>query len=189
VSKLKDDVRDIVNELDPDGGGYQTAEAASLLVHRYVAAGVCECRCRCPACQEAGQPKPHVRSLMRVGAGTTFKNYKSDTTEDDQKRKRAAAWVTGAGGNTQGDFADIVDDDFDFRWLKVYAAWDEGETAERKMLVRMTLYEVLDVIALKRKKAHEATAVAKLLQDIVDDHPDWYDHPEMTVADILDIRE
>jgi hypothetical protein len=47
-----------------------------------------------------------------------------------------------------------------------YAAWDEGETAERKMLIRMRLYEVLDVILLKRKKASEATAVGNELQKI-----------------------
>lgn len=55
--------------------------------------------------------------------------------------------------------------------------------------MRMTLDEVLDVIALKRKKAAEATAVADKLQKIIDDHPEWYDHPEMTIADILDIHE
>jgi hypothetical protein len=171
---LNGDVRKIVEELDADGGGYQTSEAASRLVQRYVVEGVCDAD---------GDPKPKVRALMRLGAGVAFKNYKSDSTAEEKKRERAAAW---AGGD-QHDFGEIADD-FDFQWLRVYAAWDEGEAAERKMIVRMTLYEVLDVIALKRKKAAEATAVAKRLQDIVDDHPDWYDHPEMTVADILDIR-
>lgn len=175
MSRLSDDVRDIVNELDADGSGYQTSEAASLLVHRYVVEGICDAD---------GDPKAHVRSLMRLGAGVSFKNYKSEGVEDKRKREKASAWV----GGEQRDFVE-VDDAFDFEWLRVYAAWDEGETAERKMLVRMTLYEVLDVIALKRKKAAEATAVAKALQDIVDKRPDWYDHPEMTVADILDIHE
>jgi hypothetical protein len=172
---LSQDVREIVNELDTDGGGYQTSEAASMLVHRYVLEGVCNAD---------GDPKPKVRTLMRLGAGVAFKNYKSDGTSEHRKREKAAAWA----GGEQHDFMELADD-FDFEWLRVYAAWDEGETAERKMLVRMTLYEVLDVIALKRKKAAEATAVANHLQSIIDDHPDWYDHPEMTVADILGIHE
>jgi hypothetical protein len=172
---LSGDVREIVHELDADGQGYQTRAAASMLVNRYVTEGVCD---------GEGDPKPKVRALMRLGAGVAFKNYKSDGGAEAKKREMAAAWV----GGVQSDFAEI-DDDFNFEWLRVYAAWDEGEAAERKMLVRMTLFEVLDVIELKRKKAAEATAVANQLQKIVDEHPDWHDHPEMTVADILDIRE
>jgi hypothetical protein len=172
---LSHDVREIVQELDADGSGYQTNEAANLLVHRYVSAGICD---------GDGEPKPKVRTLMRIGAGVAFKNYKSDSAADRKKREEALAW---AGGN-QRDFAEYADG-FGFEWLRTYAAWDEGETAERKMLIRMTLDEVLDVIALKRKKAAEATAVANELQKIVDDNPQWYDHPEMTVADILDIHE
>lgn len=175
MSRLSDDVRDIVQELDSDGGGYQTREAANLLIHRYVVEGVCNAD---------GEPKPKVRTLMRLGAGVAFKNYKSESAADQQKREKASAWAD----TNQRDFAEDAED-FGFEWLKVYAAWDEGDTAERKMLIRMTLFEVLDVIALKRKKAAEATAVANELQKIVDDNPEWYDHPEMTIADILDIHE
>jgi hypothetical protein len=175
VTKLSDDVREIVSELDADGGGYQTSEAASLLIRRYVIEGICTAD---------GDPKVHVRSLMRLGAGVAFKNYRADDTGETRKHRKVAA-MAGAG---QHDFAE-VDDDFGFEWLRVYAAWDEGETAERKMLIRMTLYEVLDVIALKQKKAAEATAVAKALQEIVSEHPDWYEHPEMTLADILGVSE
>ncbi|HTI79470.1 MAG TPA: hypothetical protein VL614_03370 [Acetobacteraceae bacterium] len=175
MSGINGDVRDIVNELDADGSGYQTREAANLLVSRYVDAGICD---------DWGDPKPKVRTLMRMGASVAFKNYKSDGKAEERKHERAFSFA----GGEQRDFAEDHDD-FGFEWLRVYAAWDEGETAERKMLVRMTLYEVLDVIALKRKKAAEATAVANLLQDIIDEHPGWYDHPELTVADILDIRE
>jgi hypothetical protein len=179
MSGINADVRNIVQELDADGGGYQTKEAANLLVHRYVEAGICD---------DLGDPKPKVRTLMRMGASVAFKNYKSDTAEDKANRERASerAW-TWAGGE-QRDFSEDCEG-FGFEWLRVYAAWDETEFAERKMLMRMTLPEVLDVIALKRKKAAEATAVAKRLQDILDDHPEWYDHPEMTIADILDIHE
>jgi hypothetical protein len=122
--------------------------------------------------------------VQRLGAGVAFKNYKSEDTGEKRKREKASEWA----GGEQRDFGEVADD-FDFEWLKVYAAWDEGDTAERKMLVRMTLYEVLDVIALKKKKAAEAEAVANRLQKIVDEHPHWYDHPALTVADILDIHE
>ena len=172
---LRGDVHKIIQELDVDGQGYQTSEAASRLVQRYVLEGVCNAD---------GDPKPKVRALMRLGASVAFKNYKSDSTTEERKREKAAAM---AGGD-QRDFVEF-DDGFEFEWLRVYAAWDEGDTAERKMLIRMTLYEVLDVIALKRKKAAEATAVAAVLQRIVDEHPDWYDHPELTVADVLDLHE
>jgi hypothetical protein len=175
VSGIGADVREIVEELDADGGGYRTSEAANMLISRYVLEGVCNAD---------GEPKPKVRTLMRIGASIAFKSYKSETAADRKKRHQAAELV----GSDQYDFAEI-DDDFAFKWLNVYAAWDEGETAERKMLIRMTLDEVLDVIALKRKKAAEATAVADRLQEIVDNHPEWYDHPEMTIADILDIHE
>jgi len=171
---IKDDVRSIVYELDVDGGGYQTAEAANLLVHRYVLAGVC---------LGDGQPKPEVRALMRLGAGVAFKGYKSDKG-DEQKFRQAAA----AGFGDQRDFVELADD-FDFQWLRDYAAGDEGEGASRKMMVRMTLSEVLAVIALKRKKAAEAIAVANDLQYVVDANPHWYDHPYLTIADILGIHE
>lgn len=175
MSGINADVRDIVQELDADGGGYQTKEAANLLVHRYVEAGICD---------DMGDPKPKVRGLMRMGASVAFKSYKSDTTEDKVNRERAAAWA----GGEQHDFIEI-EEGFGFEWLKVYAAWDETEFAERKMLMRMTLPEVQAVIALKRKKAAEATAVAGKLQRIIDDHLHWHDEPSLTLADVLGIHE
>ena len=85
MSGINADVRDIVQELDADGGGYQTKEAANLLVHRYVEAGICD---------DMGDPKPKVRGLMRMGASVAFKSYKSDTNEDKANRERGC----GLGG-------------------------------------------------------------------------------------------
>jgi len=175
MSGIGADVRDIVRELDPDGGGYHTSEAASLLIHRYVLAGICNAD---------GDPKPKVRALMRLGAGVAFKSYKSESHEERKQRERAAEWVD----NGQRDFGETYED-FAFEWLRVYAAWDEGETAERKMLMRMTLPEVQAVIALKRKKAAEATAVANRLQDIIEKNLHGHDEPSLTLADILGIWE
>jgi hypothetical protein len=172
MSGIGADVRDIVRELDPDGGGYQTSEAASLLIHRYITAGICNAD---------GDPKPKVKALMRLGAGVAFKNYKADSHEHAKKTEKAYAY--GEDGD-QRDFSEMYED-FAFEWLRVYAAWDEGDTAERKMLIRMTLPEILAVIALKRKKAAEATAVADRLQDIIDGHPKWRANPSWTLADVL----
>lgn len=179
MSGINADVRDIVQELDADGGGYQTKEAANLLVHRYVEAGICD---------DMGDPKPKVRTLMRMGASVAFKGYKSDTKENRANRERTSERASSWAGGEQRDFSEDYED-FGFDWLMVYAAWDETEYAERKMLMRMTLPEVQAVIALKRKKAAEALAIASQLQKIIDDHSYWHDNPSLTVADILGIHE
>jgi hypothetical protein len=61
MNSLTADVREVIEELDPDGGGFRTGEAVNLLVRRVVVAGVCDAD---------GEPKPKVRQLMRIGAGT-----------------------------------------------------------------------------------------------------------------------
>lgn len=175
MSKITDDVREIINELDADGGGFQTSEAANMLVHRYVVDGIC---------QPDGTPKPKVQSLMRMGASVAVKHYDADSAERKRLRSKAPA----AADSVQGDFQQIAED-FDYRWLMAYAASEENETAARKVLVRMTLPEVQAVIALKRKKAAEGVAEADRLQDIIDNSPHWFETPSLTVADILDIRE
>jgi hypothetical protein len=169
------DVREIVEELDADGGGFQTGEAAGLLVHRYVVGGVCDAD---------GEPKPKVRTLMRWGAGVAVKNYTPAHRDNTKRRAAAAAAASGA----QSDFMELAED-WEFAWLMDYAAAEEGEDAARKVLVRMTLPEIQAVIALKRKKAAETTAEADELQDMIDRNPWWHDHPSMTLADILGIRE
>ncbi len=175
MSGINDDVREIIGELDADGGGFQTAEAANLLVYRYVAVGIC---------QPDGTPKPKVQGLMRMGASVAVKNYNAGAATNERLRNRAAA----ISGGVQGDFQHIAED-FDHRWVMAYVALEETEHAERKLLIRMTLPEVLAVIALKRKKAAEGTAEADRLQDIVDNNPHWYETPSLTIADILDIHE
>lgn len=172
---LNADVREIIEELDADGSGFQTSEAANLLVQRYVVAGICD---------DLGEPKPKVRQLMRLGAGSAVKNYRPAQRENSKRREAAAMMV----GSAQGDFMELADD-WNFAWLMDYAASDERDDAARKVLVRMTLPEVRAVIALKRRKAAETSAEADELQDIIDRHPDWQDHPSMTLADVLGIAE
>src|SRR5580765_8785340 len=98
MSGIGADVRDIVRELDPDGGGYQTSEAASLLIHRYITAGICNAD---------GDPKPKVKALMRLGAGVAFKNYKADSHEHAKKTEKAYAY--GEDGD-QRDFSEMYED-------------------------------------------------------------------------------
>jgi hypothetical protein len=52
MNSLSDDVREVIGELDADGGGFRTGEAADLLVRRVVVAGVCDAD---------GEPRPKVR--------------------------------------------------------------------------------------------------------------------------------
>lgn len=174
-SSLNDDVRKVIEELDADGGGFRTGEAANLLVSRVSAGGVCE---------DDGSPRPKVRQLMRMGATTAIKGFKGFTERNARMHEHAAEFTAGAEAAGQADFHDFAED-FDKRWLLTYHAWDEDDDAERKKLLRMTLPEVRAVIALKQKKAKEALAVARQLQDIIDDHPAWRDHPLMTLGDVL----
>jgi hypothetical protein len=175
MNSLNADAREIIEELDADGSGFRTGEAAGLLVRRYVVAGVCDAD---------GEPKPKVRTLMRMGAGVVVKNYKPAHRENTKRRETAAAMV----GSAQHDFMELADD-WEFAWLMDYAAFDESDDAARKVLVRMTLPEVRAVIALKRKKAAETSAEADELQNIIDRNPSWHDHPSMTLADVLGIAE
>jgi hypothetical protein len=174
---LNDDVREVITELDADGGGFRTGEAANLLVSRVSAGGVCE---------GDGSPRPKVRQLMRMGATTAIKGFKGFSDRNARMRERAAEVTAGAEALGQGDFRDF-DEDFAPRWLTTYHAWEEDDDAERKKLMRMTLPEVRAVIDLKTKKATEAAAVARKLKDIIDDHPEWLDNPLMTLADVLGI--
>jgi hypothetical protein len=179
MPSLNDDVREVIEELDPDGGGFRTGEAANLLVRRVVVAGVCDAD---------GEPKPKVRQFMRMGAGTAVHGYKEGSAKNERMRERATETAAGAASQGQHDFHEIADD-FERRWLLTYHAWEEDDDAERKKLIRMSLPEVQAVIALKTKKANEARAVAKRLQTIIDRNPSWHDHPSMTLADVLGISE
>lgn len=179
TNSLNDDVREVIEELDADGGGFRTGEAANLLVSRVSEGGVCE---------DDGSPRPKVRQLMRMGATTAIKGFKGFAGKNERQREKAAEFTAEAEASGQGDFYDFAED-FDKRWLLTYHAWDEDDDAERKKLLRMTLPEVRAVIALKHKKATEAEAMARKLQNIIDRSPAWHEHPLMTLADVLGISE
>jgi hypothetical protein len=124
---------------------------------------------------EHGNPATLVRQLMTKGATVAIREYQPE-------HKATQSAVLACAGN-QSDFNE-VSDDFD-HWVSDYAALDESADAERKQLRRMGLHEIRMVIALKRRKAAEAIAIAAKLQMVVDSNPDWEMTPERTLGEVL----
>jgi hypothetical protein len=163
MTTLTDLTREVIAELDADGGGFRTREATSLLFHRAI----------------DGHDLPDlVTELCRLGAGVAVANNKP---ERDLVR-RAGRTVT------QADFAD-QSPGFDHCWLAEHAALDETSDAVRKRIIRLTLPEIRQVISLRRRKAVEMTATARRLQKLIDDYPEWDDAPEMTLGQVLGSRD
>lgn len=159
---LTDLTREIIAELDADGGGFRTREATSLLFHRAT----------------SGYELPsHITDLVRLGCGVAITGAKPI---------RAVAQKMEAYAG-QGDFAEQAPG-FD-HLLNDYAALDETQDAERKKVLRLTLPELRRVIELRRRKATEMRAIAEQLQAIIDRHPEWEDSPETPLAEILGISE
>ena len=168
LESLPELVRKIILELDPGGSGYFTVEASRRVLDAVVGAGVCD---------SYGKVRPNPLTLMRLGSRIAVANY-------EVPRRRAVAKL--AIG--QGDFAQMASD-FEWRWLFETAALDETEEAIRKVMARMTYYEVWYVIGLNEKKAVECGARATRLRKIMDDNPHWRSEPNRTMADILGIEE
>jgi hypothetical protein len=81
MSKLQDDIQEIIADLDPDGDGFLLSEAVDLLIHRYVTAGLC---------LPDGTPKPEVRQLMLGGTTTVERIIVAMMKENIAKGK--ASW-------------------------------------------------------------------------------------------------
>lgn len=162
MTTLTDLTREVIAELDADGGGFRTREATSLLFYR--------------ATDGLDLPR-HVADLVRLGCGVAISGNKTE---------RAAAQRVAAYGE-QSDFADDVPG-FD-HFLLDFAALDDTADATRKRLLRLTLPELRQVIAMRRRKANEIHAFTDKLQQIVEAHPEWEAHPEAPLADILGIAE
>ena len=62
---LEDAVQDVIDELNPDGGGYLVDEAVDLLVFRAEAA-------------QGTKLPPHIRRLMRIGARAALEEMTGD---------------------------------------------------------------------------------------------------------------
>lgn len=159
---LTDLTREVIAELDADGGGFRTREATARLFHRAT---------------DGHELPDHINDLVRLGCSVAVTGAKP-------LRAAAQRMEVMAG---QRDFAEQVPG-FD-HLLNDYAALDETQDAERKKVLRLTLPELRQVIALRRRKAAEMRAVAEQLQAIIDRHPEWEESPETPLADVLGIAE
>ena len=160
--KLLDLLRDVVAELDADGGGFRTREAADLLFHR----------------AKDGRDIPDaIAQLARRGAQMAVQEFKPEW----------AAALRSAQFAGQRDMAEIADG-FD-RWLSDFAAVDDGADAIRKRVVRMTYPEFVAMIEFRERKAAEMREEARRARMILTQHPHWADNPGMTLAEVLGISE
>jgi hypothetical protein len=94
MSELRDAVREIIEELDPDGGGYRTSEATGRLYRR--------------AETESGELRPMTGLLVRLGCNVAVKQYRPEGA--------ARSHMAMAGG-AQSDMADLG-------WLGHHTALD-----------------------------------------------------------------
>lgn len=168
MSELYDAVREIIDELDPDGGGFRTSEASDRLYLR--------------AETEAGPLPPITAALAKLGCRVAIRDPRVGRPAMSRSVYAAAA----ASTSPQYDMADLAED---FGWLDLHTALEEGETAVRKRISHLTLPETLQVIALKRRKAAQAAAMADRLRMVVDMHPEWQRRPQLTLGDIVGLPE
>lgn len=171
MSSLRAVVHNVITDLDADGGGFRTMDASSLVVERVLVHGLAD---------GDGNLLPMPAQLMRKGAAVAIREYQPE-------RKAAQKVVAFAADGRQSDFAE-VSNDFD-HWVMDYAALEEGPDAERKQYRRMNYHEIRLVIALKRRKAAEAIAMATLLQRTIDENPGWAQTPERELGDVLGIED
>lgn len=162
MQKLPDIIRDVVAELDADGNGFRTREAADLLYHR--------------ARNGAAIPDA-IAQLARRGAQVAIGEYKPE--------RAAAQRATMFAG--QRDMAEIADG-FD-RWISDFAALDDSADAIRKRVVRMTYPEFVAMIEFRERKAAEMREEARRARMILTQHPHWADNPGLTLAEVLGISE
>jgi hypothetical protein len=162
---LRDLLHGIVAELDADGGGFRTNEAANLL---YAKASV--------GCADI---PPLVERLARRGAREEVASFR---TEREATRRTAEHVLCG-----QRDMAE-VSEGFDHCVAEI-AALDEGCDAVRKRVLRMTYPEIVRMIELREQKAAQTREFARRARKVLAEHPDWQDSPGMTLAEVLGVSE
>lgn len=166
--RVSDELGEIIAEIDPDGIGFRSSEAAGMLLYRAVR--------QLDLGREEDLPVLPA-TLMRKGAQQAVREYSPDAVSQQQAENAAVR----AAVSPQRDMAEMDDS---FAWTRRFTALDETREAVRKRIAALTYSEVLQVIALKRRKAAEANATAKRLQDVVDRHPEWARHPKRTLAEV-----
>lgn len=162
---LRDLLRDIVSELDADGGGFRTNEAANLLYAK--------------ASEGRGDIPGLIERLARRGAREEVASFRPE--REVTKRMTTDVMVG------QRDLAEL-DQGFD-HWITDIAALDEGCDAVRKRVLRMTHPEFLQMIELREQKAAQMREYARRARKILTDFPEWADNPRMMLADVLGVSE
>lgn len=162
---LRDLLRDIVAELDADGGGFRTNEAANLLYAK--------------ASEGRADIPPLIERLARRGAREEVASFRPERTAT----KRMAETVLVG----QRDLAELAEG-FD-HWVTEIAALDEGCDAVRKRVLRMTYPEFIQMIALREEKAAQMREQARRARKVLAEHPEWQDTPSMTLAEVLGVDE
>lgn len=162
---LRDLLHDIVAELDADGGGFRTNEAANLLYAK--------------ACDGRADIPPLVERLARRGAREEVASFRPERAA----AKRVAAEVVLG----QRDMAEMAEG-FD-HWVTEIAALDEGYDAVRKRVLRMSYPEFIRMIELREQKAAQMREYARRARKVLAEHPDWPDNPSMTLAEVLGVSE
>lgn len=158
--ELKKIIKDVREQLNPDGGGYRTGEALNLIVEN--------------ARKGCGYLNTPILELSRAGAATKLKEY----SQRAPKINKAIHAIE----DGQTDLAEIVDD---FGWMLEETSLDESSDAVRKLYRDLTYLDVVAVIKLKRLKARQTADAADRLESVVDQHPEWASRPDMTMAEIV----
>ena len=161
---LESIVQQVKKELNPDGAGYHSSEAADLIYSK--------------AREGCGFLNAAMRDLGRKGALTALKEYASEQLAGSRKLGKVRDAVL-AG---QQDFSDVSEG---WGWIDGETALDEGVHAIRKLYRDLTYGEALKVVDLKRKKARESDAAADLLQQVIDRNPRWRTRPDRTMGEVL----
>ena len=170
-SNLGDLIDDIKRKLNPDGEGYKVSAAAEMLID------VVRVGC--------GYLTANMRELARAGATIKIRDHTMTSVGKPPRGKaHEMADAVGAVADGQGDFAEWSPD---FGWMDEETSLDDAMDAIRKAYRNLTLFEAQQVVALKRKKANETEAAANRLQRTIDEHPEWRQHPEMTLGEIAGI--
>ncbi|WP_431304074.1 hypothetical protein [Sediminicoccus sp. BL-A-41-H5] len=162
---LRNLLREIVSELDADGAGFRTNDAANLLYAK--------------ASEGRGDIPGLVERLARRGAREEVANFRPE--------REAATRTTNDIIAGQRDLAEL-EQGFD-HWVTDIAALDEGCDALRKRVLRMTHPEFVQMIELREQKATQMREYARRARKILTDFPEWADNPRMMLADVLGVSE
>ena len=168
-SELDEIIHDVKSEIDPDGKGYFTAEAASLIFYK--------------AKQGCGFLTNAIELLSRRGAVVALKEYSERFSKRKSTTHKDAVEAAYAGvAVAQRDFSEDAPG-FDWIWKEV--SLSEGHDAIRVAYGNLNLYDARKVYDLLSRKGRETMASAARVMAVMDLHPEWDNEPLSTMSEIL----